>query len=89
MIQAREELTAREREQNDHEKEMFVLQAEHTQKVKAMELEVARIDTQWSAWLRIPLTIVRLPFLIVMGIAYCISVARKFEVSEEFWRLIK
>lgn len=89
MIAQREELTAREREQMQHDKEMLAIQCEHTQKVKAMELEIAKIEARWSSVLKLPLTVARLPFLLVMGVAYCISVARKYELPENFWKLVK
>jgi len=89
MIASREELTPREREQMDHEREMFGLQAEHTKIVKSMELEVAKIEARWSVLLKLPLTIVKLPLYVIMGIAYCIAVARKVEPSEHFWHLLR
>lgn len=85
----RDELTDRERGQMQYDKEMLQLQVEHTQKVKAMELEVAKIEAKWSVLLKLPLMIVRIPLYIVLGIAYCIAVSRKTEPSENFWRLLR
>jgi hypothetical protein len=89
MIVQREELTAAERERMHHDKDMFQLQAVHTQKVRAMELEVAKIDAKWSSLLKLPAMIIRLPLYVVLGVAYCIAAARKHEPSEEFWRLLR
>jgi hypothetical protein len=89
MIHNREELTAREREHMDHEKQMFALQAEHTQKVKAMEFESVKVEAKWTNILRVPLAIVRLPLLVVFGVAYCIAMIRDREPTEDFWRIMR
>lgn len=89
MMQTRGELTARERAQMDHDKDMFALQANHVKEVKAMELEIARTEAKWTNILRLPLTLIRVPLLIVFGIAYCIAMVRDKEPSEDFWRLMR
>lgn len=88
-MQSREQLTGREREQMQHDKAMFDKHAEHTQKVRAMELEVAKIEARWSSLFKVPLAIVKLPLYVVLGVAYCIAAARKHSPPEEFWRLLK
>ena len=47
------------------------------------------LEGKWASWLKIPATIVKLPVYIILAVAYCIAVARKTEVSEDFWRLLK
>ncbi len=118
MIQTRTELSGADREQHANEVEAFKLQAEHAQKLKAMELEgklaeikgrlesakasresqerirsaeleLARIEARWLSWLRIPITVVKLPVYVVLAISYCIAVARKHEPSDKFWQLLK
>lgn len=118
MIQTRRELSEADREQHANEIEAFKLQAEHTQKVKQMELdgrrlelqtrlesakasresqerirnaelELARIEARWLSWLRIPMTVVKLPVYIVFSVAYCIAVARRHEPSDKFWQFLK
>lgn len=86
-IVSRDQLTDRERQEMEFQQQMFDRQAEHTQKVKAMELEVAKIEAKWSSLLKLPTTIVKLPLYIVLGVAICIALARKHEPSEAFWRL--
>lgn len=83
------ELTNREREEMEFQQQMFDRQAEHTQKVKAMELEVTKIQAKWSSLLRLPIIVVKMPLFIFMGVAYCIAVARRHEPSEAFWNLLK
>jgi hypothetical protein len=83
-----------------HEVEEFNMQATHAQRMKELEmqsnervknaeLELARIEARWLSWLRIPITVVKLPVYLMFAIAYCIAVARKHEPSEEFWRLLR
>lgn len=89
MIQSRDELTPREREQMQYDKDVIELQAEHTRAIKAMELETAKLEAKWSSWLRIPITFIKLPVFILFGVAYCIAVARKHEPSDNFWQFLK
>jgi hypothetical protein len=118
MIQSREDLTAREREQMQHESEMFAKQAAHSEAVRQMEkdtklaelngrheaaklaresnerikqaeLELARLEARWLSWLRIPITIIRVPLYLILGIGLCISLARKHEPPKDFWALLR
>lgn len=88
-IQQRETLTPREYEEWNQRKEFFELQAQHELAVKEKELEVMRLEAKWSSWMKIPLTIVKLPVLLLFGIAQIVAVARKYELPEAYWRFIK
>jgi len=68
--------------------ELAKLARESQERIKNAELELARIEARWLSWLRIPVTIVKLPVYFVFGIAYCIAVARKHEPSDSFWRFV-
>lgn len=83
------ELTRREIQLQDFEKEMFDKQANHALDMKKLELEVAKIEARWSSWLKIPITIVKLPVYILLGIGFCISVAKNKELSDRFWNYLK
>ena len=61
---------------------------ESQERIRNAELELARIEARWLSWLRIPITVVKLPVYVVFGLAYCIAVARKHEPSEAFWRFL-
>lgn len=89
MIEARETLTPRELMEYEQHKEMFQAEAEYRLALKDKELDLARLEGKWASWLKIPATIVKLPVYIILAVAYCIAVARKTEVSEDFWRLLK
>lgn len=88
-MQYRESLTPREYEEWNQRKEFFELQAQHELAVKEKELEVMRLEAKWSSWMKIPLTIVKLPVLLLFGIAQIVAVARKYELPEAYWRFIK
>lgn len=88
-MQYRETLTPREYEEWNQRKEFFELQAQHELAVKEKELEVMRLEAKWSSWMKIPLTIVKLPVLLLFGIAQIVAVARKYELPEAYWRFIK
>lgn len=59
------------------------------ERIKQAELDIARLDAKLNNLYKIPLSIVRLPLYIVLGIAYCIAVARDHEPSADFWRLLR
>lgn len=65
------------------------LAREYDLQVRKMELDILKIENRWSAWFRIPLTIIKLPVYIVMAIAYGIAMARGVEPSENFWTYLK
>ncbi len=82
-------MTAREREEFEQEKEAAAIQADYNLKIKQMDLDLARMEAQWSSWMKIPITIIKLPVYVVFGIAYCIAMATKHEPSEDFWKFLK
>jgi hypothetical protein len=88
MRQYSEEMTAREYQQHQHDLEMFDRQAAQVLAVKDRELALAKLEAKWSSWLKIPITIIKLPVLILFGIAYIVATARKHEPSAEFWKFI-
>lgn len=82
-------LSAREEQSYAHDKEMMELNMAHQKELKIMELEVLKIETKIGSWVRIPLTIIRLPVLILFVIPLSIYAAKKQDVPAELWRLLK
>lgn len=89
MIQQSSELSNAERERMAHEKDMYALTQAHAREMKEIDLEIATLDAKIGAWTRIPATILKAPLYVVLGIAYCIAVARKYEPPEDFWKLLR
>lgn len=83
------EMTNYEREEFEQQKVVIEMQAAHTQRIKELELEVVALESKWSVWLRVPVTIVKLPLLILLGIAYICSMFTKKAQPEEFWKILK
>lgn len=84
-IMSSNELTPREYELFNQRKEEFEMQSAHSKEMKQLELEIEKLEAKWSSWLKIPITIVKLPVLILFAIAYICSVFMKQEMPEEFW----
>lgn len=82
-------LTPREREQMRYEEEQEKRQISYAERMKDKEIELARMEAKWSAWLRIPLIIIKLPVLIILSIAYIVHAIMKIEPSENFWNMLK
>ena len=83
------EMTSREREEFEQEKEASHIAAQYNIKMKEMELELARLETKWSSWMKIPVTLITLPIKLVMALAYIVAMIRGKEPSEDFWKYIK
>ena len=76
-----EHVTQRERELYQQEKESYEMQAQHALRMKQLELQIVEKETRWSNWQKIPLTIVKLPVLILFAIAFLF----KKDLPDEFW----
>ena len=82
-----------ERDAKKLELEMRAKQADASrwsqERAKQAELELAELEAKWLSWLKVPLTLVRLPLYIVLGIAVCIGMARKSDVPDKLYALLK
>lgn len=94
------ELSPREHILMENETEERRLAREHAVRIKQLELELQReknsatiqlkkLEARWSSWLRLPALIIKLPLLLVLGVAYICAVLRKTEIPKEFWNIIK
>lgn len=84
-----EELTPREWAEWNNQKEMWELQAAHEIQVKKLEIEVQKLEARWSVWLKIPLVILSLPVRVLLIIPLSIYAAKKQEVPQEIWKLLR
>lgn len=84
-----ETITPREQMTWAHEKEMTEIHHQHAVRLKELELELARLEAKWSAWLRIPKLLVLLPVVLVLSIGAVISAIRKSDFHEKFWDLLR
>lgn len=84
-----EELTPREREEFEQEKELATLQAEYQLKYKTIEFELHKLEAQWTSWLRLPALIILLPIKLIMAFAIPISVITKKELPEAYWTFMR
>lgn len=85
----REQLTPREYELYNQQKEMFELQTAHAERIKRLDIEAAKLEAKITSWFKIPLSIIKLPLFILLVIPLSIYAARKEAVPEQLWRLLK
>lgn len=88
-IQTREELTVREREQMEYDREMWAKQSEHAIEIKKLEIEALKLDAKISSWLKLPISILKLPVYMLLGLGYIIHAIKGTEPSDNFWKLLK
>lgn len=82
-------LTPRETEQMAYDREGEKLQMEYGLALRDKEIELEKLQAKWSAWLRLPALILKLPLLTLLGLAYIVHVVTGNEPSQNFWNLLK
>lgn len=91
MLQARNnDISPREMQQMTHEREMFELQAHHELRKKELEVQLAELEAKWASWLRIPITIIKLPVYCILALGYVVSAFRQEnEPGQNFWDILR
>lgn len=89
LTQYGESFTPREIETMRYEAERADKEMAYGMEMKKLDIELQKLEAKWSSWLRIPITIIKLPLYILMGIGYITHAIRKTEPSDNFWKLLK
>ena len=95
-----EMLTPRESVLMEHETEEARLSREYAITIKQLELEVQReansaqielrkLESKWSSWIKLPKLIILLPLILLFGIDYICSMFTKKEMPKRFWDLLQ
>ncbi len=79
------ELSQREKDEFEQEKEIAELQAQYQLQYKELELKLKKLEVSWTQVFRLPMAVIMLPvrFLFVFG--YIVHAIRKTEPSDKFW----
>jgi len=83
------ELTPREIEEFNQEMQIAKKQADYGLKVKELELQIKKIETNWTQVFRIPLAIILLPVKFIMAFAIITSLITKKDLPKDFWELLR
>lgn len=95
-----QELSPREYVLMENERDEARLLREHAAHMKELELAVIReknqaevairiLEAKWSSWMKIPITIIKLPLYAILAIGYIMLCITKQKAPMEFWKLIK
>lgn len=95
-----QELSAREWQLMENDKEERRETFEHAVTMKKLELaleqekhkaelDLRMAEARWSAWIALPRYILKLPILLLMGFGYIAHTIRKTKPTPEFWEFIK
>ena len=87
--QAAGQMTPRESMDHEWHVEEFKMQSEHQIVMKKLDIEQQKLEARWASWLRIPLTIIKLPIYILLGVGFCIAMATGHKVSKSFWNYLR
>ncbi len=88
MIQQGTEITNRELVEYDQHKEMFDKQAEFELEKKKLEIQHLNIESKIGAWFRLPVTIVKMPLYLLVGLALIVYAIRGIEPPENLLNLV-
>lgn len=83
------ELTPREAQQMVHEREMAELYGNQEIAKEQLKLDMMKLEAKWSSWLKIPLTIILLPFKLLLIIPLSLSILSKKDTPEKLWDLLE
>lgn len=84
-----DELTPREREEFEQQKELIELQGGFTLKRTEYEIELSKIEARWTNLLRLPFAIILLPVKFILAFAIPISVMTKKDLPEQYWEFLR
>lgn len=84
-----DELTPREREEFEQQKELIEMQGTYTLKRTEYDVEIQKLQARWTNLLRLPFAIILLPVKFVMAFAIPVSVITKKELPSEFWEFLR
>jgi hypothetical protein len=88
-INARDTLTAREREEFEQEKTIAELQAGYQLELKSLEVDLKRIEVRWTQLFRLPFAILTLPVRLVFAFAYIAHAICGTKPDDNFWDYTK
>lgn len=83
------EMTQREWDEFAQQKELFTMQSEHSQKIRAMELEIEQLQVKRNSWTMLPVFIIMLPVRFVLAFGYIIMAIRGKEPGSNFWKFMR
>lgn len=84
-----ETLSVREIQEKEYEKEAWEKQAAHQLALKDKEIEVMKLEAKWSSLLKLPLTIIKLPLLLLFVIPLTVYAVKRQPIPEQYWSLLK
>ena len=84
----REQITPREYDTWQHEKEMTEKAYEFQLRIKELDIEAAKLEAKVTSWFKLPLTLLKLPLYLLLVIPLSIYAARKQDVPPDLWKLL-
>lgn len=88
-MQSSNQLTMREIQQMEYDKQMWEAQAAHQLALKQLEVRALEMESKWTSWFKIPLTIITLPVRVLMVIPMTVYAVTHQEVPEFYHRFYR
>lgn len=84
-----EDITPAESTRRRWDEEDSRLAREYDITIRKLELQVIKEQQKLDSWFKIPITIIKLPMYIVLGVGFIAAMIRKHDPGAEFWNLLK
>ena len=82
------EMSSREREEFEQEKEIAILQGDYQLKYREMDLEIKRLEMKWTQVFRLPAFIILLPVKLIAALGLLGYAVRKSSPPEKYWEFL-
>jgi hypothetical protein len=84
-----DQLTPREAILMQNERESEERQIAFGIRMKELDIEAQKVESKWSALLRLPMAVIKLPMLVFLGISLVVCYIKGKEPSEHFWNILR
>lgn len=84
-----DQMSAREFEQHQWDVEEFEKQAAHQIALKQLDIQATKLEAKITSWFHVPIMIIKLPVLILFGVAFICAQFTKKDLPAEFWQFLR
>lgn len=83
------EMTSKEYTQHEWDVEEFDKRAQHAVTMKQLDIQAEKLQAKITSWFHVPIMIIKLPVLILFGIAFICAQFTKKDLPAEFWQFLR
>ena len=73
----------------EHDIEKAKLQIQLQMTINEADIELKKLEAKWASWVALPKYIIKLPVMVVFGLAYIAHAIRGTKPSPQFWEFLR